>query len=328
MLALEPPRLDDVRAAANRVHAHVIRAPLVRLNADLPRTEIYLKLESLQPTGAFKIRPAANAILNAPPRLVAEGVYTASSGNMAQGVAWMARTLGLAATVLLPRDAAATKVAALRRLGATIRVLRDSEWWQVLADHGDTGSRGLFVHPVANQDVINGNATIGLEIHEELPDADTVLVPFGGGGLSSGIASAMRAAGSRARILGAESDHCTPLAVAQEAGKPLSVPIRPCFISGIGVGRILDEMWPLIKELVDGAVVASTEEVAAAIRLLFERHRVIAEGAGAAPVAAALAGRAGTGKIVCVVSGGNLDERYLTDILQGRPARMINRRTQ
>ena len=318
MISLEPPKPEEIRAATDRIKAHAVRTPLIRLNVDLAQTEIYLKMENLQPIGAFKLRPAANAILNTAPELISEGVYTASSGNMAQGVAYVARTLGIPATVLLPQDAAATKVTSLELLSARICFLEDHQWWQVLADHGDPELKGLFVHPVANPDVIAGNATVGLEIVEDLPDVDAVLVPFGGGGLSTGIASALRAAGSKARVVGAESEHCAPLAAALRDGAPVAVPIEPSFISGIGVGRVLDEMWPLVRQLIDGAVAASTEEIAAAIRLLCERNRIIAEGAGAAPVAAALAGRAGTGKIVCVISGGNLDDNDLIDILQGK----------
>ncbi len=318
MISLKPSSQEEILAAAERVKPYVVRTPLIRLNVDVVQTEIYLKMENLQPIGAFKVRPAANTILNAASDLITEGVYTASSGNMAQGVAYIARMLGLAATVLLPEDAAATKVRSLKRLGARIRFLADEKWWQVLADHGDPGIKGLFIHPVANPDVIAGNATVGLEIHEDLPDVDTVLVPFGGGGLSTGIASALRAAGSNARVLGSESEHCAPLAAALEAGEPVALPIEPSFISGIGVGHVLDDMWPLIRQMIDGAVAASTEEIVAAIRLLCERHRIIAEGAGAAPVAAALAGRAGKGKIVCVISGGNLDDNYLIDIMRGK----------
>lgn len=318
MISLNPPGLEAIRSAADRLRPHVVRTPLIRLDVEVEHTEIYLKMENLQPIGAFKVRPAANAILNAAAELTGEGVYTASSGNMAQGVACIARTLGIAATVLLPKDAAATKVASLERLGAKICFLEDAEWWQVLANHGDSSITGMFIHPVANADVIAGDATVGLEIHEDLPDVDTVLVPFGGGGLSTGIASALRAVGSEARVLGAESDHCAPLTAALAAGEPVAVPITPSFISGIGVGRVLDEMWPLLRQLIHGTVVASTTEIVAAIRLLCERHRIIAEGAGAAPVAAAMAGRGGTGKIVCVISGGNLNDAYLVDILQGR----------
>ena len=301
-----------------RLREYAVRTPLIPLNADGAGAEIHLKPENLQPVGAFKIRPAANAVLSMTPEARRHGVCTASSGNMAQGVAYVARRLKIPATVAVPQDAAATKVAALRRLGAVIRMLEDREWWRVLTERGSPELRGRFVHPVADEAVIAGNATVGLEIIEDLPDVETILVPFGGGGLAAGIASAVRALGSTARVVGVESDHCTPLTAALAAGRPVSVAMKPSFVSGIGVGRILEEMWPLIRTLVDGTAVVSAEEIGAAIRLLFERHRFIAEGAGAAPVAAALAGRGGRGKTVCVISGGNIDERYLLDVLDGR----------
>lgn len=315
MYSFEPPDMEDVRMAADRVRPYVVRTPLLPLNAGPTGREIHIKLENLQPIGAFKVRPAANAIVKGGGKSLAAGVYTASSGNMAQGVAYVARRLGIPATVLLTRDAAATKVSSLQRLGAKIRTLDDDVWWRVLADRGCAGIPGLFVHPVADPAVVAGNATIGLEILEDFADVDTVLVPFGGGGLSTGIAAALRAAGSNARVFGVESDHCTPLAAALNAGEPVSVPAKPSFVSGIGVGTVLPEMWPLVRELLAGAVVAHEHEIVDSVRLLFERHRIIAEGAGAAPVAAALAGRAGGKRIVCVISGGNLDDRYLLDIL-------------
>jgi threonine dehydratase len=318
MQQLKPSSLDAIRAAAERIKGLVLRTPLIRLNHDDAPAEIYLKMENLQPIGSFKIRPAASAILNAPAEQIAQGVYTASSGNMAQGVAYAAKRLDLSATVVLPEDAAANKVEALRRLGATITFLPDQEWWGVLEARGHPDIPGHFVHPVADPDVMAGDATVGLEIIEDLPDVDTVVVPFGGGGLATGIGSALRALDSQARVLGAEPDHCMPLAAALAAGKPVQLPIQPSFVSGIGVGRVLDEMWPVVAELIPGAVSASAEEIIAAIHLLFERHRVIAEGAGAASAAAALAGRAGNGKVVCVISGGNLDAKYLIDILNGR----------
>jgi threonine dehydratase len=318
MNKLKPVSLDELHSAAQRIGSVINRTPLFRLNVVDAPAEIYLKMENLQAIGSFKIRPAASAILNAAKDKIADGVYTASSGNMAQGVAYAARELGVAATVLLPENAAANKVAALKRLGANIRFMPDDEWWQVLVDYGHPDIKGLFIHPVADQDVLAGDATVGLEIYEDLPDVDTVLVPYGGGGLSCGIASAFRALGSNARVLGAESSHCAPLSAALEAGKPQDIPIAPTFISGIGVGRVLDEMWPLVEELIKGSVVANAEEIAESIKLLFERNRIVAEGAGASGVASALAGRAGTGKIVCVISGGNLNPEYLIDILQGK----------
>ncbi|MFT5132915.1 MAG: threonine dehydratase [Gammaproteobacteria bacterium] len=315
---LRPVSLEELHAAAQRIKSVINRTPLIKLNVQDAPAEIYLKMENLQAIGSFKIRPGASVILNVEKEKIADGVYTASSGNMAQGVAYAAREAGVAATVLLPQNAAANKVAAIERLGASIRFMKDEEWWQVLKDHGHPEIKGLFIHPVANQDVLAGDATVGLEIIEDLPDVDTVLVPFGGGGLACGIASAFRALGSPARVLGAESLHCAPLEAALSAGKPLDLPVVPSFISGIGIGHVLDEMWPLIEDLVTGSVVASLEEIANSIKILFERNRIIAEGAGASGVASALAGRGGTGKVVCVISGGNLDEKYLIDILQGR----------
>ena len=318
MKKLRPVSLDELHAAATRIAPLINRTPLFKLNIEDAPAEIYLKMENLQAIGSFKIRPAASAILNAPKEKVADGVYTASSGNMAQGVAYAARELGIAATVLLPENAAANKVEALKRLGASIRFMEDEEWWQVIKDYGHPDIKGLFIHPVAEQDVLAGDATVGLEIYEDLPDVDTVLAPYGGGGLTCGIASAFKALNSKTKVMGAESSHCAPLTASLEAGKPLSVPILPSYISGIGVGQVLDEMWPVVKDLVAGSVVASPEEIAEAIKLLFERNRIVAEGAGASGVASALAGRAGTGKVVCVISGGNLNPEYLVDILQGK----------
>ena len=318
MQKLSSVNLEELRSAAQRIAPVINRTPLIKLNVDDAPTEIYLKMENLQVIGSFKVRPAASAILNVDKEKIADGVYTASSGNMAQGVAYAAREIGVAATVLLPDNAAANKVATLERLGATIRLMKDEQWWQVLRDYGHPDIKGLFIHPVANQDVLAGDATVGLEIFEELPDVDTVLVPFGGGGLACGVASALRALGSGARVMAAESSHCAPLNAALMAGKPQNLAVPSSFISGIGIGCVLDEMWPLVQELITGSVVASLEEIAESIKILFERNRIIAEGAGASGVASALAGRAGKGKVVCVISGGNLAPEYLIDILQGK----------
>jgi threonine dehydratase len=318
---LRPATLEEIRSASSRLSNLAVRTPLLRLNVDDAPAEIYIKMENLQPIGSFKIRPAGSAILNTPREQISQGVYTASSGNMAQGVAYAAKRLGVPATVLLPRNAAANKVAALQRLGADIRHLPDDEWWQVINAHGHPDMPGKFIHPVASQDVLAGDATVGLEIFEDLPEVDTVLVPYGGGGLACGIASAFRALSPAVRVMGSESEHCAPLQAAFAEGKPVRLPCPQTFISGIGVGKVLDEMWPLAQSLLAGTVIASVEDIAGIIRLLYERHRVIAEGAGAAPIAAALAGQGGSGKVVCVISGGNLDSQYLVDILEGRMPR-------
>ena len=313
----EIPTLTAIQSAAERIRGVAIRTPLLRLNVDNAPGEIWLKCENLQPIGSFKVRPAASAILNMPKDQLALGVYTASAGNMAQGVAYTARRLNVPCSVVLPRDAAATKIAALERMGARMHFVSHEEWWQVLLNRGHPDIAGKFIHPAADPDVIAGDGTVGLEIRADLPDVDTVLVPYGGGGLSCGIASALRGAGSKARVLAAESGHCAPLCASLAAGKPVEVPINPSFVTGLGVGRVLEEMWPLAQQLLVGAVVAEEQETAAAIKLIFERNRMVAEGAGAVAVACALAGRAGGGKIVCVISGGNIDADRFASIITG-----------
>jgi len=315
---LSPPTLDAIREAQARIKGIAVRTPLIRLNvADAP-AEIYLKMENLQPIGSFKIRPALNAILSAPEGATDKGVYTASSGNMAQGVAYSALQLGLKATVLLPAHAPEAKIEALKRQGATLKFLSDEDWWDVLINHGHPDEDGFFIHPVYDQAVLTGDATVGAEIFEDLPDVDAVVVPFGGGGLSSGIAGAFRHLKPDTKIFAAESDHCAPLTASLKNGTPTDVPLPDTFITGIGTGTVLADMWPIVSEMLDKTVIATMAEITDTIRLLFERNRIIAEGAGAAPVASALAGRAGGGKVVCVISGGNLDAKYLVDILEGR----------
>jgi len=314
MRAIEPIDIGDIRAARDRIASVVTRTPLLRLNVDAP-AEVYLKLENLQPIGSFKLRGATNAIRQLAADALARGVYTASAGNMAQGVAWGARELGVTCTVIMPDNAPRTKLDAVARLGAEIVKLPYDEWWQTLADHGRPGMSGTFIHPVADRAVMAGNGTIGLEIAEDLPDVDTVLVPFGGGGLVTGIATAIRALAANARVFGCEVETSTPLRAALEAKQPVRVERTPSFVDGIGGRGVLDEMWPLVSTLIDGALVSSIAETKSAVRLLVERARVVAEGAGAASVAPAIAGRAGGGKVVCVVSGGNIDVATLADIL-------------
>lgn len=317
MKPIDPIKLDDIYAARERVYQAAFRTPLIRLNLDDTPAEIYLKLENLQPMGSFKIRGASNAMALAPREQLAGGVYTASTGNMAQGVAWNAKRLGLPCTVVVPDTAPQTKLDSVQRLGAEIVKVTFDEWWQVLMTHRYAGLDAFFIHPVSDPHVIAGHATIGLEILEDLPDVDAVIIPYGGGGLSSGIASAIRALKPDTKLYAAEVDTAAPLAPSLAAHKPLNVDYTPSFIGGIGGKSILAEMWPLVSSLLDGALVNTLAEIAAAIRLLVERHRIVAEGAGGAPVAAALAGRAGSGKVVCVVSGGNLDAKDLIRILQG-----------
>jgi threonine dehydratase len=320
MHALEAPTLDEIRAARERLAGVTVRTPLVRLNADVPG-EIWLKLENLQPIGSFKLRGATNAMRLAGPERLAAGVYTASAGNMAQGVAWSARELGVPATVVVPDHAPATKIAAIERLGGKVLKVPFDRWWQVLQEHEYPGLPGLFIHPVADRAVMAGNGSTALEILEDLPgpqEIDEVLVPFGGGGLSCGISVVFAALRPGVPVYGCEVATAAPLAASFAAGSAQLVDYQPSFVDGIGGKSLLPEMWPLVSRLLAGSRVVPLEEVAAAVRLLAERNRVIAEGAGATPVAAALAGAKEGKRVVCVVSGGNIDMAKLCAILEGR----------
>jgi threonine dehydratase len=289
----------------------------VRLHVDEAPAEIWLKLENLQPINSFKIRGAYNAIATAPREQLAAGVVTASAGNMAQGVAWAARELGIPCTVIVPDHAPATKLAAIERLGARYVKVPFDRWWQALEERGFPGIEGVFVHPVEDEPVMAGNGTIGLELLEDLPDPDTILVPWGGGGLLTGIASAVKALRPETRVLAVELETAAPLTASLAAGEPREIDYRATWVDGAGARALLPKMWELGRPLVGGSVVVSLDETAAAVRLLAERVRVVAEGAGALAVAAALSGRAGRGKVVAIVSGGNIDASVLARILEG-----------
>jgi len=309
--------LDEIRAARERVADLAVRTPLVRLHvADAP-AEIHLKLETLQPINSFKIRGAGNAIRCAPDALRSQGLLTASAGNMAQGVAWVARELGLSATIAVPEHAPQAKLDAIERLGGRVLKVPYDDWWQAIVTSEIPGEEGLFVHPVADEAVMAGNGTIGLEILEDLPDVDTVVIPVGGGGLTVGIASAVKALKPDVRIVTAEPETGAALNAAFAAGGPTDVNYQPSFVDGSGSRRVLDPMWPRLREVVDEAVAVPIADTERAVRTLAERVRVIAEGAGALSTAAALAGRAGSGKVACVVSGGNINLATLAGIIDG-----------
>ncbi|HEY8624558.1 MAG TPA: threonine/serine dehydratase [Solirubrobacteraceae bacterium] len=311
--------LAEIEAARTRIADVAVRTPLVRLRiADAP-AEIYLKLETLQPINSFKIRGAANAIRSASAESLRDGLLTASAGNMAQGVAWVARELGLPATIAVPEHAPQTKLDAIERLGARVIKVPYDDWWRAIVTARIEGMEGLFVHPVQDPAVMAGNGTIGLEVLEDLPDPDAVVIPFGGGGLTVGIASAIKALRPETKIYTAEPATGAAMAAALRAGEPTDVEYTASFVDGSGSRRVLDSMWPRVREVVDDAFTVSIDEAAAAVRMLAERIRVIAEGAGALSTAAALAGRAGSGKVVCIVSGGNINLGKLAEILGAPP---------
>ena len=309
-------RLDEIRRARETVAGAALRTPLVPLEGVEP--EIWLKLENLQPIGSFKIRGAVNAVRQATSDELAAGVLTASAGNMAQGVAWAAREAGVPATIVVPDRAPQTKVEAIERLGGRVIKVPHERWWQTMEESRFEGVDGLFVHPVENERVMAGNGTIGLELLEDLPDVDAVVIPFGGGGLTAGIASAVEALRPEARVFTVEPESGAPFAASFAAGSPQAVSFVQSFVDGAGAPVVLPKMWGIDSGLVDGALTASLDETAAAVRLLAERVRVVAEGAGGLALATALAGRAGSGRIACIVSGGNIDASRLAAILDGR----------
>jgi threonine dehydratase len=305
--------LSAVREAASAIYSAAIRTPLVRVDLS-PSTasgarglELFLKLEVLQPIGSFKIRGASNAIRQLTPAELRDGVWTVSAGNAGQGVAYAARAAGAPCSVLVIDTAPETKIRAIERLGASIVPAPYDECWRAVETHRSDRMTGHFVHPFDDDRFIAGNGTIGLEIVEDLPDVDSIVAPLGGGGLLSGIAAAVRELSPRTRVYAAEPETAAPLSASFAAGRPMRFENwKASFVDGAGGKSVIETMWPLLSRL-DGAVVVTLEEVAHAMRLVAETAHVIAEGAAACAVAAALNGRAGTGKIVAVVSGGNID---------------------
>lgn len=333
-------QLEAIRAARERIVGVAVRTPLIRLELDagrIPRpgpssrpdsppsllrraeagteAEVWLKLEVLQPVGSFKIRGAANAMALMDREELARGVVTASAGNMAQGVAWNARRLGLTCTVVAPDHAPEAKIRAVERLGGRVVKVPFDEWWQTFVDRGRPGLDGAFVHAFDDERVMAGNGTIGLELIDDLPDVDTVLVPWGGGGLACGIASAVKALRPSCHVLAVEVETGAPFTASLAAGRPATVDYEPSFVDGIGSKTVFGSMLERAQELLDGSVVVSLDEVAEAVRLLATRAHVVAEGAGAAPVAAAMSGRVKGGRMACIVSGGSIDASTLARIL-------------
>lgn len=300
-----PPGL--IEDAHRHVYEAAIRTPLVRLNCEGP-AEIYLKLESLQPIGSFKIRGAYNAVRLLSPAQRRNGVWTVSAGNAAQGVALAARRVGTSCKVLVIDTAPATKLEAVRRLGAEIVTASFDDCWKALAERSYPAMDGTFVHPFEDDEFIAGNASVGLEILEDLPDVSSVVAAFGGGGLSCGIASVMQLRRPEVKVFGAEPETAAPLARSFAAGRAESFPgWTASWVDGCGGKSVFPRMWALAQPLLAGSVVSSLEDIRRAMRTVAERNHLVSEGAGACAVAAALSGKCGTGKIACVVSGGNID---------------------
>src|SRR5436305_5713952 len=317
-MATDQPTVDSPSAVRNipvgmiadarkHVYEAAIRTPLVRLNCDGP-ADIYLKLECLQPIGAFKIRGAYNAVRLLPEEQRRHGVWTVSAGNAAQGVALAAKKAGVPCKVLVMDTAPAAKLDSVRRLGGEVVQTTYDECWKALGAREHPAMTGAFVHPFEDDEFIAGNASAGLEILEDLPDVDAVVAGFGGGGLSCGIAAALKEHGSKAKVFAAEPETAAPLAASFAAGSAQKFPQwKPSFVDGCGGKSVFPRMWAMAHHLLAGSVVTTLEEVRLAMKIVAERNHVIAEGAAACAVAAGLSGKCGSGKVVCVVSGGNID---------------------
>lgn len=314
---VRPITLDDIRAARERIASTIVRTPLVRLDLGPGQPDIRLKLETLQPINAYKLRGAVNAVAMLPDADRARGVWTISAGNAGQGVAYAARQAGVPCTVVAIETAPAAKLERMTALGARLVPVSYTAAWQALEARAYPGVDGTFIHPFDDDDFIAGHATMGLEILEDAPDTAAIVASIGGGGLITGVASAVKALKPTVRIFGAEPETAAPMSLSLAAGSPQAFPEwRASFVDGAGGQSVFPRMWQRMQPLVDDSIVVSLDDVARAMKLVAERLRVIAEGAGGLSVAAALTGRAGPGPIVAVVSGGNIDLNRFAEIVQ------------
>jgi len=305
---VRPISLDDIEQARTRIAGTVLRTPLVKLDLGKGGLDIRLKLENLQPTNAYKIRGAANAVALLSDEDRARGVWTISAGNAGQGVAFAARQFGIPATVVAIETAPQTKLDRMRALGATIVPVSYDRAWVAAETHEFEGLDATFVHPFDNHDFIAGHGTMGLEILEDCPDVRTVIAAIGGGGLITGVGSAIKAKRPEVKVVGAEPETAAPYALSLREGGPRKFDDwKASFVDGAGGKSVTDRMWQRMQMVVDGSITVTLDQTAAAMRLIAEKSRTIAEGAGGLALAAALTGQAGEGPIVCIVSGGNID---------------------
>lgn len=313
---VRPVTLEEMRAARERIAKVITRTPLIQLRHGTDAPEIWLKLENLQPINAFKIRGAANAVALLSEDERAKGVWTISAGNAGQGVAFAARELGIRCTVVAIETAPETKIERMRNLGAHIVKAPFDACWRAMDERRFPGVEGSFIHPFDDHNFIAGNASLGFEILEDLPDVKTVIAAIGGGGLVAGIGSSIRAVAPHVRILGAEPETAAPGALSFDKGSPqVFERWEASFVDGAGGKSIFPRMWERMQGIVDGSVIVTLDEVKRAMRMIAEKTRVIAEGAGALAVAAALSGKAGEGPIVAVISGGNIDLKKFAELI-------------
>ncbi len=313
---VRPISLAEIREAQARIADTIVRTPLVRMNLGKGYPDIRLKLENLQPINAYKLRGAANAVAMLSDRERALGVWTISAGNAGQGVAYAAQKAGVPSTVVAIETAPQAKLDRMRALGARLVTVPYHVAWKALDERAYPGVEGTFVHPFDDHNFIAGHGSMGLEILEDAPDTKVILCGIGGGGLAVGVASAVKAVKPSIKVIGVEPETAAPAALSYKSGSPQPFKDwQASFVDGAGGQSLFPRMWERMKDIVDGSIVVSLDEVKAAMRLMAEKVRVISEGAGALPLAAALSGKVGDGPIVCVVSGGNIDLRKFCEIV-------------
>jgi threonine dehydratase len=319
-VSLEPVRpipLTAIEAARKRIAGVIVRTPLVRLELGPNQPDIWLKLENLQPINAYKLRGAANAVAALSDAARKRGVWTISAGNAGQGVAYAARGAGIPCTVVAIETAPASKLERMRALGARVVLASYEICWQALEERSYPGIEGTFIHPFDDDDFIAGHATMGLEILEDAPDVSAVIAAIGGGGLITGVGSALKARKPDVKIWGAEPETASPAALSFAAGSPqVFKDWEPSFVDGAGGKSVFPRMWQRMRPIVDGVIVVTLEETRSAMRIMAEKARIISEGAGALALAAALTGKAGDGRIVAIVSGGNIDLERFSELIR------------
>ncbi len=313
---VRPIKLDEIRQARERIAQTIVRTPLVRLELGPDFPDVRLKLENLQPINAYKLRGAANAVALLPEQDRKRGVWTISAGNAGQGVAYAAREAGVPCTVVAIETAPESKLARMRALGARLVLVSYDVAWKALDDRAFPGVDGTFVHPFDDDNFIAGHGSMGLEILEDAPDTKAIIASIGGGGLITGVASAIKAINPGIKIFGAEPETAAPAALSFEKNSPqVFKNWKASFVDGAGGQSVFPRMWDRMKPLVDGYIVVTLEETKKAMRLMAEKARIISEGAGALPLAAALTGKAGKGPIVAIVSGGNIDLKKFFELI-------------
>lgn len=318
-IPVNPPSLDDIRIAEERLKGIIVRTPLLQLDSPKETGDILIKPEVLQPTGSFKIRGVYNWVASLTPNECKKGFSTFSAGNTARSLGYVAQIYGVSCRSILPEYAPANKVEALRNLGVETLLVSFDEMIKWVFAEGWKRESYAFLHPWTEPKMIAGHGTIGLEIIEDLPDVQTVFVPVGGGALIAGVGGAIKELKPSVRIVGVQTRSYPSLQASFQAGKPVWIDPKPTICDGVAVPFVADQMYPLLRKIVDDVVTVPEEKVKAAIKQLMLKNKLIVEGAGALSIAAALEMPAEKqGKTICLVTGGSIGPEALSTIISGK----------